>query len=176
MTIADHSFYPGEGANPEQMLRLADEYKAAAEVLRNMKCGGERAPFRLLAIHAIELYLNAWLSAEGHPNRRIRGLQHDLMKQIELVEEGKLRLRKLTLQHLRQISLSREYLVSRYQPSGSKLSELNRLEATLNEIARKISAHVVREQSRRSAEILPHVHKQKGPEAPTPPTPFRPNR
>ncbi|MBK8860887.1 MAG: hypothetical protein IPN48_08170 [Sphingomonadales bacterium] len=143
MTIEGHKFYPGEEATPEQVLRLANEYELAARQLAQCGRRGEplsRSPFRLLAIHAIELYLNAFLLAAGQPAGNVRGLQHDLFARAELASAQRLQFRKRTTDHLRQLSRSREYLLTRYDPLASGVSELNRLMATLTETSEKVTA------------------------------------
>lgn len=63
--------YPGDRADPGDVLRLADEYRAAAVALRlqgRNRDPSSWAPFRLTAIHAVELYLNALLRAAGCAN------------------------------------------------------------------------------------------------------------
>lgn len=104
-----------------------------------------RAPFRLSAIHAIELYLNALLLAGGHDQVRIRGLRHDLAARIDLAVAGGLQLRKRTAAHLRTMTGNREYLVTRYGPEmTATISQVNRLTATLDELADKVAAIVSR--------------------------------
>lgn len=54
-----------------------------------------------------------------------------------------LKLRRRTVAHLHDLSASREYLIIRYGPElNDTASQLNRLSATLNEIAEKVSAIV----------------------------------
>lgn len=134
--------YPGELATPADLLRLADEYRQAAIVVAGLGRKGEplsRAPFRLTAIHAFELYLSALLLHAGHEPGHIRGLQHDLAARAELSMQLGLRLRKRTADHLRTMSGAREYLVSRYGPElSASLSQVNRLSATLDEVATKV--------------------------------------
>lgn len=134
--------YPGDVASPDQIRMLADEYSVAARTL--LSHGRRRqplswAPSRLAAIHAVELYLNAFLMKNGLNAAQIRGLQHDLAKRTELSVANGLRLRIRTVAHLKAISASREYLVYRYAPElvGSG-SQLNRLMATLDETAKKV--------------------------------------
>jgi hypothetical protein len=140
--MADTS-YPGDEATPEGMQALADEYRKAAKALRQRIVPGERlsrAPFHLTAIHAVELYLDAFLLKRGRTPSYIRRLQHDLGKRAELAIEGQLSLRKGTVEHLCKLSDSREYVVSRYAPElVAAMSELNRLEATLDDVAEKVS-------------------------------------
>ncbi|PAX07945.1 hypothetical protein [Sphingomonas lenta] len=134
--------YPGQTATPAQLCSLADEYRLAAKALAPLGRSGDprsRSPFRLVALQAIELYLNAALIHYGHDAVLIRGLQHDMAKRAELVAAG-LRLRRRTAGHLVQLGKRREYLLARYDPSsGTLLSEVNRVTATLDEVARKVA-------------------------------------
>src|SRR6478609_9439649 len=141
MSIEGQKFYPGEGASAREILALADAYRAAAAAL--VSSGRRRAPisqapYRLVAIHSIELYLNAFLLASGHSATELRRLQHDFSLRISLAQCAKLALRKRTQAHLTGLSERREYLATRYDPAPPALSELNRLEATLNEVAEKV--------------------------------------
>ncbi len=140
--------YPGALASPGDVLQLATEYHEAARLLATRGRRGQpisRAPYRLAAIHAVELYLNAFLLHAGLGHGRVRGLQHDLAARTDLSLEHGLLLRKRTATHLRSMGAAREYLVSRYGPElSSSLSELNRLSATLGEVADKVSLAVSR--------------------------------
>ena len=133
--------YPGEVATAEDILLLAEEYNRAAGVLLGLGRSGEpfsRAPFRLAAIHAIELYLNALLLIEGFHPAQVRGLGHDLAVRAEFVLASGLSLRGRTAAHLIAMAKGREYLVSRYGTDQmSTLSQINRLQATLKEIRSK---------------------------------------
>ena len=146
MSIEGQKFYPGETATPQQVVLLANEYRCAAEALRNTGRRREPislAPYRFVAIHAIELYLNAVLLAAGHPSAKLRGLQHDLASRTKFAPISKLCLRTRTLKHLQRLSETREYLVTRYDPATSAASQLNRLAATLNEVAEKVTGLLV---------------------------------
>lgn len=136
--------YPGELATAQQVYALAEEYRKASEILLPLGQRGKpltRAPFRLTAIHSIELFLSAFLLQRGLTPKRIRELQHDLTTRAELAVSEGLRLRKRTLDHLSTLSANREYLVTRYGPElASTTSQVNRLTATLEEVARKVSA------------------------------------
>lgn len=145
MSIEGQRFYPGETATPQQVVLLAKEYRKAAEALR--QTGRRRepislAPYRLVAIHAIELYLNAVLLAAGHPSAKLRGLHHDLASRIKFASIAKLNLRTRTLWHLQSLSETREYLATRYDPATAAASQLNRLAATLSEVAEKVTGLV----------------------------------
>lgn len=138
--------YPGGTASIEQVLDLAREYHRAAQVLLDNRRKGHPlslAPFRLAAIHALELYLNALLRHEGHAPPEIRGLQHDLALRSELVQQSGLTLRKRTAAHLEALAKTREYLVTRYDPELVKAaSHINRLMATLEEVSQKTTARI----------------------------------
>jgi hypothetical protein len=146
MSMEGQKFYPGETATPEQVVLLANEYRCAAVALRQM--GRRRqpislAPYRFIAIHAIELYLNSVLLAAGHPSGQLRGLHHHLASRTKFAPIAKLNLRMRTLKHLQRLSETREYLATRYDPATSATSQLNRLAATLNEVAEKVTALVI---------------------------------
>jgi hypothetical protein len=136
--------YPGDVAAPTELLRLADEYHRAAVMIAGLGRPGDpisRAPYRLTAIHAVELYLSALLLHKGHEASVIRGLQHDLAARADLAVAKGLMLRKRTASHLKAIVNSREYVVTRYEPElPSTLSQVNRLAATLDEVATKVRA------------------------------------
>jgi hypothetical protein len=135
--------YPGELATPAEIRCLADEYRKAAQLLLQLGRSGRplsRAPFRLSAIHAIELYLNALLLHSGLEPNQIRGLQHDLAKRASFAAEAGLKLRSRTAAHLTTLARSREYLVTRYGPElTGTVSQINRLQATLEEVAKKVT-------------------------------------
>lgn len=137
------SAYPGELAEPDEIRRLAEVYRRAAHHLLDLGRRGDpisRAPFRLAAIHSIELYLNAFLLHRGHSAGRIRGMQHDLAARTDLVVASGLRLRKRTVGHLNAMEGNREYLVTRYGPEmTATVSQINRLTATLEEVANKVT-------------------------------------
>lgn len=144
MTAKGTDGYPGELASPQQVHALAEEYRKAAHLLLQLGKTGKpltRAPFRMTAIHAIELYLNAVLLQHGHAPNQIRRLQHDVWARAELAMATGLLLRKRTAAHLRSLSRSREYLVTRYGPEMvATASQVNRLTATLDEVAKKVVA------------------------------------
>ncbi len=138
-----NSPHPWEAASAQQLLKLADEYRTAAHTLQTQGKKGKplsRAPFRLAAIHAIELYLNALLRHKGMDAALIRNMQHCLSRRAELAPANGLRLRKKTADHLMDMTVKQEYVATRYAPeliaSGS---EITRLKATLDEVAQKVS-------------------------------------
>jgi HEPN domain-containing protein len=136
--------FPGELATPRQVFHLAESYRLATQLLEPQGRPGDplsRAPYRLTAIQAIELYLNALLLQQGHDAKRIRGMQHDLGERTQLAITGGLKLRDRTAKHLASMVSNREYLITRYEPEiTSTVSQINRLTATLNEVAAKVSA------------------------------------
>lgn len=136
--------YPGEVASPAQIKALADEYKGAAESLALRGVRGKPtswAPARLTAIHAIELYLNAFLLIRGFRPSTIRRLQHDLKERALHAEECGLKLRKKTKVHLTSLSENREYLSTRYAADFTgDWAQLNWLMAALDEISEKVAA------------------------------------
>lgn len=147
MSIAGRKFYPGETATPAQLAALANEYRVAATALLATGRRGQplsRAPFRFMAIHAVELYLNAMLLAAGCDPVELRRMHHDLASRTRLAVAAKLVLRQRTLTHLLTLSETREYLTTRYDPDASASSQLNRLAATLDEVAEKVTAFLAR--------------------------------
>lgn len=166
-TILTHfrrsSDYPGQAAQPHEIKQLADQYRAAARLLQG--CGRRRrplswAPCRLNAIHAIELYLNALLLSTGHEASDVRRFHHDLSSRIEAATAVGLKLKKRTALHLRDISSNREYLIIRYGPERiSYLSQINRLIATLEEVAAKVADLIVKVPQTRSDTDVPKKHR-----------------
>jgi hypothetical protein len=96
-----------------------------------------------MAIHAIELYLNAFLLQAKIDPRSVRKLQHNMGARAELCLAHGLNLKKRTAAHLHAISDDREYLVTRYDPENKAiLSNPTRLAASLEEVAQKVRAAV----------------------------------
>lgn len=146
MSMEGQSFYPGERATAAQLLALAAEYRRSAEMLLAAGRSGSPlswAPYRLVAIHAIELYLNAYLLSAGYRAAEIRALQHDVAARSRLTIVASLKLRKRTSAHLQSLSSNREYLVTRYDPAPAANSNLNRLHATLVELSEKVCGSIV---------------------------------
>jgi len=142
LTASPSRVYPGEAAEPCAIWDLAQHYRAAAHLLMDQGRKGNplsRAPCRLVAIQAIELYLNVFLLAAGVEKKAVRGLQHDLSERSARATKAGLTLRRKTADHLAQITASREYLTARYGPEmTTTLSQINRLMATLDELAKKV--------------------------------------
>jgi hypothetical protein len=140
--------YPGESATADELFRLAEEYRTAASLLIDIRRPSRPfsgAPFHLTAIHAIELYLNAFLLSQGLKMCDLRKLQHDLSARVGHELAAGLTLRNRTAAHLADLSKRREYLISRYGTDQmTTVSQINRLQATLEEIqvmvAKKLGA------------------------------------
>jgi hypothetical protein len=143
--VAD-TIYPGSQASASEVLALAREYHACANALYasgSKQRPLSRYPFRLLAIHAVELYLNAFLLHKALTASQVRGLQHNLSMRAE---RAGLKLRQRTRAHIEILTTNREYLAARYAPDQKQsLSQLNRLHATLTELAKKIEAEIARQ-------------------------------
>ena len=143
MNVVTEIPYPGSTAEAPEILDLACAYHRAATALYETASKSvplSRAPVRMCAIHAIELYVNAFLRHEGVSPREIRGRLHNL-SDLRLVST--LRLRVKTAQHLETLFEKREYLISRYGPElTSEHSQLNRLTATLEEVAAKVGRYL----------------------------------
>ncbi|MEM1149697.1 MAG: hypothetical protein AAGI03_03955 [Pseudomonadota bacterium] len=144
--MTDPQTYPGSQADPLQVFELAEAYYDAAISLFAGSTKGQKlryAPARLCSIHAIELYLNAYLRSAGEPPEQVRARLHNLADE-RFVEE--LKLRKKTAEHLQAMTERREYLISRYAPElTSQHTELNRLQATLEEVRKKTAAKLADE-------------------------------
>ncbi|MDR6790226.1 hypothetical protein J2Y58_003606 [Sphingomonas sp. BE138] len=153
--------YPGSAASAWQILSLAHDYHNSCTHLM-MRFEGEEpqtlAPARLLAIHAIELYLNALMLDAGDTPQMVRGLQHDLAGRAKRAIECGLALRPKTAGHLARLTSGKEYVAARYGPElvGSQ-SELNRLTATLKEVSERVSAIVAANTEARFASRAPRT-------------------
>ncbi|WP_018240277.1 hypothetical protein [Ensifer sp. BR816] len=132
--------YPGDAASVDDILELAGLYRMAAKLIEeHAPRGKQHIPRRFLALHSIELYLNAFLLAKGHDSKVIRGLQHDIGERSRRASDAGLILRKRTAKHLETLSSNREYLVTRYGPEmTATLSQVNRVMATLDELSLKV--------------------------------------
>jgi hypothetical protein len=72
-------------------------------------------------------------------------MQHDIWARTELALAAGLLIRKRTADHLRSLGQNREYLITRYGPElVATTSQLNRLTATLDEVAEKVSVLVLK--------------------------------
>jgi hypothetical protein len=131
--------YPGKAAGVQGILNLAKQYQDAAGKLGEGSSKPNQTPRRLLALHAMELYLNAFLLAKGVNPTTIRGFQHDLGERARLASDAGLALRKRTVAHLAMLSASNEYHIIRYAPElTSTLPQVNRVMATVDELSRKV--------------------------------------
>ena len=139
--------YPGSDERPADVFALANEYAAAATSLLSEGRGRKRLarnPGHLCAMHAIELYLNAYLPSRSQSPELVRGMGHSLFRKSELAASLGLTLSKRTALHLAGMTHGREYLVVRYAPTApsEKMSPSNRLVATVAELAKKVAAAV----------------------------------
>lgn len=136
--------YPGAEISPLQAYALAEEYWLAAHALKERGRPGHpvsRCPFRLCAIHAIELYLDALLLKQGCSAKEIRSMLHRLEPRVERALAGGLALRKKTSRHIRELDEKREYMAVRYAPElALTFSQVNRLTATLDQIRGIVSS------------------------------------
>ncbi|WP_245450346.1 hypothetical protein [Neorhizobium sp. SOG26] len=143
-SVSSRGDYPGSNASVREILALANSYYQAAIVLfresQKKLVPLSSAPARMAAIHAIELYVNAFLRHEGAAPEEIRKRMHNL---AEPTLVAKLKLRKRTALHLEEMTARREYLIARYAPERvTDHTELNRLSATLVEVMKKVGEHV----------------------------------
>jgi hypothetical protein len=139
-------FYGSDEMSAAECLALAGEYMRAAMHLKTIwrpRKAASRAPFRFTAIHAIELYLTAYLLHAGEPWPKLRRMGHNLQQRHDVAADRGLMLRKRTRTSLGVISRQREYLKSRYAQNEARPTQLNRLEATLEEVAKKVAAAFV---------------------------------
>ena len=82
--------YPGEDATVSEIMALAEDYRLAAVALASHAPRGAsaNAPARLCAIHAVELYLNAYLFHAGSGAGMVRGMQHNLADRCKAAGEA----------------------------------------------------------------------------------------
>lgn len=129
----------GKSTGVRDVLDLATQYKAAAVKLGEAPSSPNHLPQRLLALHAIELYLDALLQAKGLDDEPIHNFQHDLGGPGRRAGAAGLVLRKRTLAHVATLSSAQEYLIVRYAPElASTLSQVSRVMTTLEEVSRKV--------------------------------------
>lgn len=137
--------FPGDEAGPAELLALAHVFRDAAGRLRPGKGAdpAAAAPWRLMAIHAVELYFNAFLRRAGHAPKDLRAQGHDLAGRADLAQAAGLILRRRTAAHLAAMTENRDYLAARYDPARPPAClHTNRLAATLDEVARKVTARL----------------------------------
>lgn len=140
--------YPGEAESPAAIFRLAEAYRAAALRLWEERDRAEplsAIPYRLLAVHAVELYLNAFLLARGHAPEGLRGMQHDLSKRVLAAQQAGLPLRTRMVASAALLTAGREYLQARYvTKAGPGRAPPNQIGALLDEVRTKVSRVVPR--------------------------------
>ncbi|MGV2186551.1 hypothetical protein [Rhizobium rhizogenes] len=84
----DGPAYPGKAAGVRGILNLAKQYQDAASKLGEGSSTPNQAPRRLLALHALELYLDAFLLAKGVNTATIGGFRHDLRELTRVASEA----------------------------------------------------------------------------------------
>lgn len=139
---------PATPPTAQELASLARSFSEATDKLLGL-CKKRQplthAPYRFAAIHAIELYLTAYLQLNNHEPKTIRKLQHNLEHRTDRATEAGLKLRKRTIAHLRELTSTREYVETRYQPTAMKnLTQPNRLIATLKDVEDKVMKVVAR--------------------------------
>jgi len=131
---------------PKELVELAQSFVAASETyltLNKKTKSLAQAPYRFNAIHAIELYLTAYLQLNKHEPGEIRDLQHNLKERTARATKAGLVLRKRTISHLGKMTSTREYVETRYHPAAlKKLSQPTQLLATLKEVREKVEKAV----------------------------------
>ena len=133
-------------SDPHVLISVAHHYRAAAIDLYQLRLGkglASMSPVRLCALHAIELYLSAFVVASGFPAKPLRAFGHDLAVRATYAKGAGLNLRSKTFDHLSELTESREYLLSRYAPSLiTSQSQINRVLATLREVSEKVGEQI----------------------------------
>lgn len=139
------------------VLAVLKDYQAAAAFLMKSPLK-ESGPCRFFMLHATELYLNAFLYAHGESVETIRDFQHSFTRRIEAAGKCGLVLRKKTVEHLQKVDARKEYVNSRYQSVVTeKFSLSNRLTASLNEVAKKVTKGI---EARVDVAPIPEVAKK----------------
>jgi HEPN domain-containing protein len=139
--------YPGDHIDGVALLGMAKSYHEAADRLRAAltPCkNGDYAPWRLLALHAIELYLSAAMLRHDHDMAVVRSSSHDLEKKLNLLLKDGMRFSEKTCHVLRLVSQDRHYVRARYAPDMVKeMMPITRLNAALSDVAALMSRQVV---------------------------------
>lgn len=129
-----------------ELIELAASYAEAAEKLKELWKKGvplSQAPFRFVAIHAIELYLNAYLETNDHDPKEIRGLQHDLQKKTNCAMADGLKLKLRTVKYLGKLTANADYTCARYKPASLKQpAPPSQLLAAMNDVKDKVAMAV----------------------------------
>jgi hypothetical protein len=136
--IMDGGAPQGDIKPSSQYLLIARKYECLALDLlaRKRKLEVELIdPARFLMVHAIEMYLLSWLVHHHASTDR----KHDFKTKIENATKEGLHLRKKTYAHI--ATLQTEYYFLRYGANESiPMPPLNRLQATLHEVSKKVLA------------------------------------
>ncbi len=125
-------------ATPQDVLAVAGSYAEAADHLFAQHRTAKpdlNMPARLCALHAVELYLHAFLRFRGASAKQIRARSHSLWHE----EFNKvLDLDPKTRQHLQDLSSERVYVSVRYPIDHvSRPCPINRMERTLEAVREK---------------------------------------
>lgn len=130
----------GADVEPQELLRLAGCYARAALRAQPVTNGNQvnSAPSRLLLIHAIELYLTAYLRHCGVPHGDMLTLNHKLHERALRARENGLPLGDKTLRRLENVDNRQEYKAVRYAPAAYQQSPVNQLESILIDVQRKL--------------------------------------
>lgn len=145
-TSNTNEVYPGNDATAKEILSLAREYRLTASALDKLRKQNQRlssAPYRFAAVHAIELYLNAYLMHHGLTPAEIRGTAHDLEFRAASAREHGLILRCKTIALITRINQNREYLIVRYgYKQMAAVVSVTELQSVLNEVSKKVTANI----------------------------------
>lgn len=109
---ADH------GATSIGLFILADDYLNAARTAAAGVKSARSGPVRLLALHACELFLKAYLRETGSTHASMRKLNHDLAAHADLAMERGLALGKARYNDLRVVTEIKDYVGARYRAGG----------------------------------------------------------
>ena len=135
--------YPGSDMTYGRMLALAHEYRRIALSLDRLEADKRPlliAPYRFAAIHAIELYFNAFLLFRGLSHVELRRSHHDLKQRQLLAHSNGLMLKATTVSRLEELMLNREYLSARYSITNLiNALDFSSLELIMNELAAKVN-------------------------------------
>lgn len=131
-------------SDAEEIVGLARIYAACASDLAAAVVGGgvaRQAPARFCAVHAVELYLNAYLRHCGMPGAELRRMCHDQSARLMHAMARGLRLPNGTALHIIRMSEDRDYLRLRYELSAAAtLAPMTRIAATLRDVGAAVDA------------------------------------
>ncbi len=102
------------GATPYGIFCLADEYLMAAKSIPSDGRSSTKAPARLLAFHAGELFLKTYLRFHGEAVSQLRSYGHNLGEMHEAAKSYGLDLSNKVLQQLEKSVRGNDYVRIRY--------------------------------------------------------------